>query len=108
MLTFFRDAALERITGKAGRTATDRIVVDHLTAGIEATRTGARIHAFLLHARLVQGTFRANGTLGPASGRCTDVPDLARAHGVIVHIATLAVRTTGRWSTGIDGRMFDF
>lgn len=47
-------------------TRTGRGMVDHGTQGIDATRPGTGIFAFLSDASLVAGTIRVNGTLDTA------------------------------------------
>lgn len=107
-LTFFWHTSFEWIAGKAGGTATDRIVIDYRTTSVKTARTRTRIQARLLDTSLIHCTFRANSTFWTASRWRTNVIGLTRTDGMFVHIAALAVRATGRRTTWIDRSVFDF
>ena len=105
MLTLLWLAAHKRIASEAGRAAADGVVVHHLAAGVRAAGARAGVRAALVDARPVLGAVGAHHALGPAGGRRADVVELARAHGVAVHLAALAVRTTGRRRARVLGRL---
>lgn len=103
MLTLFRQTPDERIPGKAGRTATNRAVVDDLATCILAACTRARILTLLADASLVLGTLGANDTFRTTTGRSSDKTGLARANRVPVDFATQAIGSTRGQRTRIQG-----
>lgn len=94
--TFHSHTLLERIAGVVLRARAHRTVIVHLAAGIQAASARARIHTALVHARLVQIALGAGRALRPAGGRHSDVVGQARAHRMLVDVATLAVRSARR------------
>lgn len=72
-LTWDGETSGERVSCETLATATNRAVVDHLAAGVEAARPWARINALLIQAGSVLGAFRAHHTLGSTARRTTDV-----------------------------------
>lgn len=81
-------------------------MVGDLAAGVLAARTRTRIFAFLIDARHILGAFRTDHTLGTTVGRCADEGGQARAHGVLIQLATLAVQAARRRLAGIYVRRF--
>lgn len=96
MLTFLRQTPYKWIASEAGRTWTNWIMIDNLTAGILATCSRARIGTFLWNACTILSTFGAHNTFGTTIGCAANVAQLTRAHGVTVDFATLTIRST-RW-----------
>lgn len=59
-------ANMERISGKAGYTLTNWIMLNHITDRIESTCPNTRIFTFFVDACKGCGTFGVNGALGSA------------------------------------------
>lgn len=95
-LTFDFCTTSERIARVADRATTDRIVRQYLATCVLAARARARIDAFTVHARLVEGALRTNQAFGPARRRRADKSYFTRAYRVFVNFATNAVRTARR------------
>lgn len=87
----------KRVSSKSRCTATDRVMVDHLTPGIEATGARAGVSALLVDASSVLATVGTDHTLWPTGWRTADIVGLARAHSMPINSSALAVRTTWRW-----------
>lgn len=84
-LTFFLFyASHEWISSIANVAATDWIVVHNLTFCILTASTRARVLAFLIDARFILGTFRAQYTFGSTIGRRTNIAWYTRAYCMIV------------------------
>jgi len=98
-------ALFERITSSARWAATDRTVIDDLTAGLQTAGSGAGIHALLVDTSLEGGALAGHHTLGTALRRCSDVAFQTGAHRMSVDISALAVGSAGRWGTGLNYRV---
>ena len=66
MITFFFNAPNKRITIKAHRTGTHRVVVYNLTAGIKSTYAWAWVQTFLVDTGFVLRTVSAHNTFWSA------------------------------------------
>ncbi len=99
-LTFF-DATNKRIPRKSGGAAAYRIMVNDLAPSIQTASARTRVRALLLYAGFVLRTLRADHALWATSRRSADIIRLARADRVIVHLATLTVRSAWRWDARI-------
>lgn len=86
----------ERVSREPGRAATDRVVIHHLAPGSDATGSGTGIPTFLVAARLILTALRTHYALRPASRRAAYEARHARAHGLAVYFAALAVGAAGR------------
>lgn len=96
MLTFLLDATGERISSKARRATTNRVVIDNLAPSVDAAGTGTGVDALLFDTGSVLSTVWADHALRPACrGRAHEASE-AWAHGVPVDLSTLTVRAT-RW-----------
>lgn len=91
----------EWITSHVQWATADRVVIDHLALGVQATDAGARISAAELVARLVLRTFRIHCALWLAVGWSSNEVLQAGADSQTVGDATFTVRTTWRWQAGI-------
>lgn len=96
VLTFLLDATGERISSKARRATTNRVVIDNLAPSVDAAGTGTGVDALLFDARSVLSTVWADHALRPACRGRAHEASKAWAHGVPVDLSTLTVRAT-RW-----------
>lgn len=81
-------------------------MVDDATIRLHAASAWAGVCALVLVTRPVLRTLRVDDALGLAVGRCACEGLLTRAHGLVVHRATQAVRSAGRRRTRVaDGRL---
>lgn len=94
MLTLL-NTSCKGIASEARRTATDGVMVDNLTPGVDAAGARARVCALLVDTGSVLGAVGADQALRPARGRSANVVGLARARGVVVDCATHAILTAG-------------
>lgn len=69
MLTWFYRALRERIASEVAGTNAHGSVADHTTLGVDSARALARIPAFLIYTRQVEGTLAVANTLRPTVGR---------------------------------------
>jgi len=69
MLTQYLSAPVEGISGKTWGTGACGIVVNDLTACLDATSAGTRVHALLILTVEILGAIRANDALGSTAGR---------------------------------------
>lgn len=65
--------------------------------GFEATRSGTRVGALLVDARLIAGTVGVEDAFGSTVGRCTDVILEARAGWMVADHLAAGVRTARGW-----------
>lgn len=107
VLTWLAPAHGERVALVAGLAHAHRRMIDHRADGGDAARSGARIGAALVHARLVRQALGAERALGPTVGRPADVVRQARAGGQLVDGAAQRVRAARRWLARIDGVLED-
>jgi len=101
MLTLFATVN-KRIPSETRRATTDRAVIDNIAASVCAASARARVFAFLINASLVLGTIGADHALGSARGWRADVAHLARANGVIIDGAALAIGAAWRRMTRVE------
>lgn len=80
LLTGYPSAVFERISFVSGRTRANRVVIDSLANGIDATRPDARVLALLTDASLAGRTLAADETLGAAVRRFAEEASLAATH----------------------------
>lgn len=97
-------ATCKWITSHVQWATADRIVIDHLALGVQATDAGTRIGAAELVARLVLRTFRIHCALWLAVGWRSNEALQAGADSQAIGDATFTVRTTWRWQAGIGNR----
>lgn len=71
--------------------ATYGTMIYDITVGVQSTSTRTGIGALVIHAGLVQGTFRAYNTLRSTSRRAADVVWKTRAYSLLVDFTTLTV-----------------
>lgn len=93
------------ITGHAGWTAADGVMVDNLAASVDTASARAGVDTLLLDTCFVLGTVGADHALGPAGGRRAYEPGETRADGVTVHFTALTVGTTRRRLTRVLWRL---
>lgn len=84
----------ERISCVAHIAGADGLMIRHITAGIEATGTHARIAALLADAGLGGSTFRIDGTLGSTVWWLANESGCTRAGWVAVELLALRVGST--------------
>lgn len=71
-------------------------MVDHFASRVQAARAQTRIRALLVHASSRRRTLGADDAFRSAGRRRTEIALQTRAHGVILDVATLAVRSARR------------
>lgn len=76
-------------------------MVNHFAFGVLSACAYARVDTALVATRLVEGALCADGALGAASRRCTDIVWSTRTRCLTIHIPALAVRSARRWLTWI-------
>lgn len=99
--------ASERIASLAWLATADRTVVEHFAASTAAASAATRIDALLIDARMRWRTLGADDAFGSTLRRCADVSLDARANGVLVDVATLAVWSARRWRAHVYRLMFN-
>lgn len=99
-------ASSERISGESIVATADWAVIYHFTIGIKSAGARTWIYTLLTETSLIQRTFGAYCTFWSATRRATDVIGKARANGLPVNLATLAVGSTGRWLARIPNLLF--
>jgi len=77
-------------------------VINHITNGPIATRTGTGISTLLIDARLTAGTLSVDAAFGPAVGGSSQVTHQTGTGGSITLSTALGVGTTRRGYTGIN------
>lgn len=93
----------ERVASKCGRTAADRVVIEHLATSGDAARAQTGVAAFHVDAGLVQRAVGIDYTLGPTGWRASYESGYARADRLVVKGLAATVRAAGRWTA----RVFD-
>lgn len=91
ILTWSREAFGKRVTGVSNIADAYGAVVDHLALGVDSARVHARRRAFLIDAREFSGALGVHHALGSTTRRGSDEIRQAGAHGVVVHVSTLAI-----------------
>ena len=88
-------AAGERVSGVAGGTGADSVVIDGRTAGVVTTGSDTGVATLLGDTGQAGRTLRIEDTLGPAVGRDSYEAGQAGAGLVTVDFSTLSIWTTG-------------
>lgn len=103
MLLTFEDASYEGVASVTVAAATNRVVIDDLTARILTASARTRITATLVDARLVQWTLGVHNTLWSTTGRRPDIVLDAGADSMATDLSAYAVGSTWRWLTWVLG-----
>jgi len=94
----------ERISVEALLANTLHGVANHKALGIKTTASWTWVDTLLVHTGQLTGAVRAGHTLWAAVWRATNIGlDTGTGRG-LTNWATLRIRSTGRWATGINGR----
>lgn len=92
----YRVASGEGIPGMSRKTATNGIMIHHLTLRSQTTSAHTGIYTFLIAASQIARTVRANHAFWSTRGWRPQVSSNTRTHRLLVHHAALAVGTAGR------------